>query len=55
MFQEIQRPVFSLLEKGALAELCTFLSYESIDGIAKLKHLAHVSDSVLEEYEEEAE
>lgn len=55
VFQEIQRPVFSLLEKGALSDFCTFISYESIDELAKLKHLAHLSDSVLEEYQEEAE
>lgn len=55
VFQEIQRPVFSLLEKGALSDFCTFISYDSIEELAKLKHLAHLSDSVLEEYQEEAE
>jgi hypothetical protein len=34
---------------------CTFLSYDSIEELAKLKHLAHLSDSVLDEYTEEAE
>lgn len=55
VFREIRRPVFSLLEKGPLAENCTYLSYESIIEIAKLRHLAHLSDSVLDEYAEEAE
>lgn len=55
VFQEIQRPVFSLLEEGPLSERCTFLSYDSIEELAKLKHLAHLSDSVLDEYTEEAE
>ena len=55
VFQELQRPVFSLLEKGALSEFCTFLSYESLNELAKQKHLSYLSDSVLEEYEEEVE
>jgi hypothetical protein len=55
VFQEIRRPVFSLLEKGPLAESCTYLSYDSVRELAALKHLAHLSDSVLDEYSEEAE
>lgn len=55
VFEEIRRPVFSLLERQPLAETCTFLSYDSIREIAELPHLAHVSDTVLEEYAEEAE
>lgn len=55
VFAEIRRPVFSLLEKGPLAESCTYLSYESIREVSELKHLIHLSDSVLDEYAEEAE
>lgn len=55
VFQEIQRPVFSLLEEGPLSERCTYLSYDSIDEVTNLKHLAYLSDSVLDEYTEEAE
>ncbi|MFN8466333.1 MAG: hypothetical protein U0X20_12320 [Caldilineaceae bacterium] len=55
VFQEIRRPVFSLLEAGPLAERCTFLSYDAVRDIAGLRHLGHLSDSVLEEYTEEAE
>ncbi len=55
VFQEIRRPVFSLLEKGPLSESCSFVSYDSIRELAQQKHLAHLSDSVLEEYAEEAE
>ena len=55
VFQEIQRPVFSLLEVAPLSERCTYLSYDSIEEIADLKHLSHLSDSVLDEYAEEAE
>ena len=55
VFQEIRRPVFSLLEKGPLAESCTYLSYDRLRELAAQKHLAHLSDSVLDEYTEEAE
>lgn len=55
VFQELRRPVFSLLERGPLYERCTYLPYDSIHEIAQLKHLSHLSDSVLDEYAEEAE
>ena len=55
VFQEIQRPVFSLLDKGPLSELCTFISYDSLKELAQDKHLSHLSDTVLDEYAEEAE
>ena len=55
VFQEIRRPVFSLLDRGPLAESCTYLSYNSLKDIAGLKHLEHISDGVLDEYSEEAE
>ncbi len=54
VLDEIQRPVFALLDKGPLANSCTFLSYDAIDELRKQEHLAHMSDSVLEEYEEAA-
>lgn len=55
VFQEIRRPVFSLLEKGPLAESCTYVSYDSLRELAAQKHLSHLSDTVLDEYAEEAE
>ena len=55
VFQEIKRPVFSLLDEGPLSESCTYLSYDSVEEIAQEKHLAHLSDSVIDEYTEEAE
>lgn len=55
VFQEIRRPVFSLLEKGPLAENCTYLSYDSLRELAEQKHLSHLSETVLDEYAEEAE
>lgn len=55
VFQEIRRPVFSLLDRGPLSESCTYLSYESIRELAEQPHLEHLSDSVLDEYEEDAD
>jgi predicted RNA-binding protein len=55
VFQEITRPVFSLLEGGPLSGRCTYIPYESVKELAQLKHLEHFSDSVLDEYTEEAE
>ena len=54
VFEEILRPVFSLLEGKPLSERCTFLSYDSVRELSELKHLSHLSDSVLDEYVEEA-
>lgn len=55
VFDEIRRPVFSLLERRPLSECCTFLSYDSIQTLAELEHLQHLSDSVIDEYAEEPE
>ncbi|MFO7661898.1 MAG: hypothetical protein R6X18_04825 [Chloroflexota bacterium] len=55
VFLEIQRPVFSLLEEAPLSDRCTFLSYDNIIELANEKHLAHLSDSVLDEFAEDAE
>ena len=53
--REIMRPVFSLLDNGPLYEKCTFLSYDAIDEITRLPHLQHISDTILDEYEERAD
>ncbi len=55
VFQEITRPVFSLLDKGPLSEICSFISYDSLRELSKDRHLQHMSDSVLDEYAEEPE
>ena len=55
VFREMCRPVFALLEHGPLSESCTFISYDSVDAIRFLKHLAHTNDTILAEYEEKAE
>jgi hypothetical protein len=55
VLKEIKRPVFSLLDQGPLYEKCTFLSYDAIRSLGEMKHLSHMSDTILEEYEETAE
>ena len=55
VFEEIQRPVFSLLESGEMAEVCSYLSYDSVIELSEVKHLIHLSDSVLDDFEEVAE
>ena len=55
VFQELLRPVFSLLERAPLSEICTYLGYDSVIEISKERHLHHLSDSVLDEYAEQAE
>ena len=55
VFREMKRPVFSLLDRGPLSDSCTFISYESVNLINDLEHLAHTNDSVIDEYEEGAD
>jgi len=55
VFQEITRPVFTLLESGPLAESCTYLSYDSVVELSKEKKLEYMNARVLEDYEEYAQ
>lgn len=50
--REIVRPVFSVLEGGAMAERCSFLTYEAIDEILEQPNLAHMRETIVENYEE---
>lgn len=52
VFQQITRPVFSLIEKGPLSHLCTFLSYDAVRALSKEKHLSHLKETVLDELAE---
>ena len=54
VLEEIRRPVFTLLEKCPLSRSCTFMSYNAVKEIASQKLLGHMTDSVIEEYSEEA-
>ncbi|KQS33839.1 hypothetical protein [Dyadobacter sp. Leaf189] len=54
VFQEILRPVFTLLPKGPLRESCTFISYEEVKNLSLEKRLEYMNDKVLDEYQERA-
>lgn len=55
VLREIKRPVFSLLERGPLYENCSYVSYQALREISQMKFLEHMSDSIIEEYEEFAQ
>ena len=55
VLREIRRPVFSLLDKGPLYDQCSFLSYDSVNTLAKTPHLSYMRDTIIAEYEESAE
>lgn len=55
VFQELRRPVFALLERGPLSDLCTYLSYDSVQELASVPLLAYLQENVLDEYEERAD
>jgi hypothetical protein len=42
--------VFSLLDRGPLYATCSFIPYSAVQEIAKLGHLRHMSDTVLEDF-----
>jgi hypothetical protein len=50
--REIIRPVFSVLEGGAMSERCSFLSYDAIDELLSQPNLAHLRESILKDFEE---
>jgi hypothetical protein len=51
----MKRPVFSLLERGPMSELCTYISYDSIIELSQEKHLGSLKESVLDDFAEAAE
>jgi hypothetical protein len=55
VFEEITRPVFSLLEDTPLSKRCTYLSYGSVEELNELEFLSHTTDGVLDEFAEYAE
>jgi len=55
VMREIQRPVFSLLEGGALRNFCTYISYDHVREISENAFLKHTTESVLDEFAEFAE
>ena len=52
-FNEIRRPVFSLFDKGPLAESCTIISCDSLRELSQQTHLSHFADTAPTEYSQE--
>ncbi|RHJ93606.1 EVE domain-containing protein [Parabacteroides bouchesdurhonensis] len=52
VFEQINRPVFAFMEKGPLADLCTYIAYDSVKELRKEPHLEHMNDSIIDEYAE---
>jgi hypothetical protein len=52
VFKQISRPVFTVMEKGPLSELCSYLSYNSIIELSKERRLEHMTDTIIDEYAE---
>ena len=50
--REIIRPVFSVLEGGAMSTRCSYLSYDSINELLAQPKLTHLRESILEDFEE---
>jgi hypothetical protein len=55
VFKQISRPVFAVMEKGPLSELCSYISFDSIFELSKEKRLEHMTDTIIDEYTEFAE
>lgn len=55
VFQQITRPVFAVMEKGPLSELCSFISYDSVMQISKEDKLKHMTDTIVDDFIEFAE
>lgn len=54
VFQQITRPIFAVMEKGALSERCSFISYSSVILISKENRLKHMSDTIVDDFIEYA-
>jgi hypothetical protein len=55
VFEEIQRPIFSIIEGKALRDLCTFISYDKVKELSEEKHLGKLKESVVDDFAEVAE
>lgn len=55
VLRELTRPVFALMESGPMSETCSYLSYDAVRELSRERNLAHMNDSVLEDYAEYAQ
>ncbi|MCS7201108.1 MAG: hypothetical protein NZ822_03105 [Patescibacteria group bacterium] len=52
VFNQITRPVFSLIGETPLSEICSYISYDSIIELAKEKRLELMNDAIVDQYSE---
>ena len=50
VFKQISRPVFSVMEKGPLSELCSYISYDSVCKLLKERQLENMKDTIIDEF-----
>ena len=55
VFKQISRPVFAVMEKGPLSELCSYIPYESIYELSKERRLENMKDTIVDELAEYSE
>ena len=52
VFKQILRPVFAVMERGPLSELCSYIPYGSVKKLASEGMLEHMKDTIIEKYSE---
>lgn len=52
VFKQISRPVFSVMERGPLSELCSYVSYDSVYELSKERQLENMKDTIIDEFSE---
>lgn len=51
VLEQIQRPVFSLLDVGPLSDRCTLINYEGVRELRDHPHIQYMRDEIISEYE----
>lgn len=52
VFRQISRPVFSVMEKGPLSELCSYISYDSVYELSEERRLEDMKDTIVDQFSE---
>ena len=49
-YNEVNRPTFAGFHYAPLSELCTFISYESLEELMNVPHIEHSRDTIIDAY-----
>ena len=52
VFREITRPVFDYMDPEPLSKSCSYISYDSLEELAEVGRLEHMTEKIIEEYAE---